>query len=204
MSKKVTKKSKKTKTVKDTKKTKATKPKKKIMKKTAKKNPVKKRAKSLKDRAKALGAKPEDVIGPQASKVGKPLDNLQWELFCQFYVSSEFWQNATQSYGRAYQLKMHTKRGCKTAGVNGSRLLGIARIRDRIDELLGATGLTDNFVDGHLAYCIAQYDHLPTKVAGVKEYNRMNERASDSKNTVHNNYVTVGMPSNGREPKQND
>jgi hypothetical protein len=66
---------------------------------------------------------PEEIVAPYEGDSLSP----NRELFCQEYAID---RNATRAYQTVYQC------GKKTAEVNGSRLLGIAEVKNRIDQLL--------------------------------------------------------------------
>jgi hypothetical protein len=45
--------------------------------------------------------------------------------------------------------------------------------------LLEESGLNDQWVDKQLAFVITQYADIPSKVAAIKEYNKMRNRITD-------------------------
>ena len=114
----------------------------------------------------------------KAKTMNKKLNTKQ-EKFCQIYASDrEFFGNGTQSYIEAYGIK--SRRGYqKTAQVNASRLLSNAMVSDRINEILEAKGLNDNFVDKQLSFLIAQHADLKLKLGAIREYNRLKQRLTE-------------------------
>jgi hypothetical protein len=109
----------------------------------------------------------------------RPLKNKKWEKFCNVYVSeTEFFGNGTQSYIEVYKPKKvgnwyASARSC------AQRLLTYVDIIDRINKLLQLDGLNDTAVDKQLAFIIAQYSDLPSKIAAIREYNKLKQRITD-------------------------
>src|SRR3990167_4352497 len=106
---------------------------------------------------------------------------LKQEVFCKFYVSEEFFGNGTQSYLEAYGFKDedgHTI-SYDTAKTNASRLLTYANILARINELLEIGGFNEQNVDKQHLFLINQFADLKTKMAAIKEYNRLKERGAE-------------------------
>lgn len=105
--------------------------------------------------------------------------NPKQELFCQLYISDEeSWGNGAESYAQAYELK-RVGNWYKTACVSASRLLRKDNVSHRINELLDLR-LSDELVDRELAYVVSQKSDLSSKVAAIKEYNRLKRRVDDS------------------------
>lgn len=96
------------------------------------------------------------------------------ERFCELYASSaEFFGNGAQSYIEAYGIH---RKDYNTAKVNASKLLTNPNILKRIDELLEAAVLNDEFVDKQLAFLITQNAELGVKVKAIGEYNKLRAR----------------------------
>lgn len=115
---------------------------------------------------------------------GKSLKDLksplspQQELFCRsFVMDEEFLGNGTHSYAHAYNIP---KEGnwFKKAAVGSSRLLKSVKISNRITELLNLV-MNDATVDNELGYVITQKSDLSSKVAAIREYNKLKKRVSD-------------------------
>lgn len=101
--------------------------------------------------------------------------NPQQELFCQLYARSrEFFGNAVQSYCAAYGIDANDKNANHGARSSAYRLLTNADILKRVDQLLG--DLTEEQVDQELAFVIRQNYELPSKVAAIREWNKVKGR----------------------------
>jgi|GEM_PF-3024845 len=102
------------------------------------------------------------------------------ELFCQYYASDkEFFANGTQSYIQAYGLDREKVSDYKNAMSAASDLLRNPKIITRINELLESGGLNDAFVDKQLQFVISQSYDLSSKIAGIREYNKLKARIID-------------------------
>lgn len=98
------------------------------------------------------------------------------ERFCQLYVSKEFFGNGVQSYMEAYGI---SKDGYNAARVSASELLTKPNICARINELLDASGLNDEFVDKQLLIMITQNADFSSKISAIREYNKLKQRIID-------------------------
>lgn len=102
--------------------------------------------------------------------------NPQQELFCHLFArDNAFIGNASRAYAEAYQL---SKKQYGSAIRSASRLLTCVDIRKRINEILDEC-LENSVVDRELAKMILQNENLNAKVAAIKEYNRLRDRAAD-------------------------
>lgn len=103
--------------------------------------------------------------------------NPQQERFCQLYASSEeFFAHGTNAYIEAYNIDTSKRNYYKVAQAASSRLLSNVIILKRINELLELRGLNDTFVDKQLEFLITQNADLGTKVASIREYNKLRSR----------------------------
>lgn len=106
--------------------------------------------------------------------------NPQQELFCQYYATDrEFFGNGVQSYIEAYGINLNKPGAYQVAQASASRLLSNVIICKRINELLSDEGLNDAFVDKQLLFVIAQHDDKSSKVAAIREYNKLKQRIID-------------------------
>ena len=102
----------------------------------------------------------------------------QQEMFCQnFVLSEEFLGNGTKAYADAYGIEQ-VGNWWKTAAVGSSRLLKSVKISNRINEILKVV-MNDAIVDNELGYVIAQKSDLSSKVAAIREYNKLKKRVTD-------------------------
>jgi len=103
--------------------------------------------------------------------------NPNQELFCKLYASDrEFFGNGVESYLEAYNLPQEKY---NTARTNASKLLTKSNILARIDELLSIT-LNNEVADKELAFVVLQKADLSSKVAAIREYNRVKKRVDES------------------------
>lgn len=106
--------------------------------------------------------------------------NAKQELFCQLYATDrEFFGNGVESYVEAYGIDLNKKGAYGSARATASRLLTNANILKRIDELLEVKGLNDQAVDKELAFVIVQKADLGSKVAAIREYNKLRQRITE-------------------------
>lgn len=136
------------------------------------------------------------------------------ELFCRYYTQNdELFGNATHAYAEAYDYKLDTlsqdaiyaeeideETGQKRRGeliedsaydkavhvcaVEGSRLLRSPEIQARITELLNEL-LADGVVDSQLAKLILQNQDNTSKIAAIREYNKLRGRIIDKTQEVN-------------------
>jgi hypothetical protein len=106
--------------------------------------------------------------------------NPKQELFCQLYATDrEFFGNGTQTYIEVYEPDQHKPNWYKSAQASASRLLSNVIICKRINELLEDEGLNDAFVDKQLLFIITQHDDKSSKVAAIREYNKLKQRITE-------------------------
>lgn len=99
------------------------------------------------------------------------------ELFCNLYATErEFFGNGTESYIEAYNIDLNRKGAYAGARASASKLLTKSNILKRIDSLLEASVLNDQFVDKQIAFLIAQNAEFSTKLGAIKEYNALKNR----------------------------
>lgn len=104
--------------------------------------------------------------------------NLKQEMFCKLYATNrELFGNATQSYCVAYGIDSGNKEACRIAASSAFNLLINTDIQKRINELLQA--ITDEMIDQELAYVALQRFELPSKVAAIREFNKLKGRITE-------------------------
>ena len=105
--------------------------------------------------------------------------NQAQEKFCQVYCSpDEFFGNGTQSYMKAYGLKVN-KKNLANAKSNAYKFLSNPHILHRIDKLLQNGGLNDQHVDKQLNFLITQQSEKGVSLGAIKEYNKLKGRITD-------------------------
>lgn len=112
--------------------------------------------------------------------MAKPKLNMKQERFCQLYASDrEFFGNGVESYIEAYAPDRKDKNWYQTAAAAASRLLKNVKVMDRINEILEESGLNDAFVDKQLMFIIKQHADFKSKIAAIREYNKLKARIKD-------------------------
>jgi len=122
------------------------------------------------------------------------------ELFCRYYTQNdELFGNATLSYAEAFGYKLDEladndakyddngkkvedttrKKAYDVCSSLGHRLLRKVKIQERNTELLNEI-LKDDVVDSQLSKVILQDRKLDSKVAAIREYNKLKNRVSDA------------------------
>ena len=116
--------------------------------------------------------------------MAKNQDNIneRQKAFCNLYVSKEFFGNGVESYAEAYNLDLNTPKGYNTAKVNACKALTNPNILLYINSQLDAAGLNDNFVDKQLLFTITQNADFGSKVAAIREYNKLKARITENIN----------------------
>lgn len=116
------------------------------------------------------------------------------ELFCQLFASDrEFFGNGVQSYAEAYNIDLTTKGGYSVARSGASENLTKPDILKRIDELLDFNGFNDQAVDKQLKFVIEQSADFGSKVAAIREYNKLKQRITDKSEQT----IVADVTSNG-------
>lgn len=105
--------------------------------------------------------------------------NEKQRLFCNYFVSKEFYANGVESYAAAYGLDISNPKNYNTAKVNASKLLTKTNIASYITNQLDDSGLNDNFVDKQLLFVIAQHSDLNAKMKAIEQYNKLRQRITD-------------------------
>ena len=99
------------------------------------------------------------------------------ERFAKLYSSDqEFFGNGVKTYIEVYKPDQSKKTWYKTACVTTSQILSNLKVCQRINELLEADGLNDQFVDKQLLHLITQHEDKSVKLQALKEYNQMKNR----------------------------
>lgn len=115
------------------------------------------------------------------------------ELFCELYVSKEFFANGVQSYVQAYSINLARKGAYDVAKVGASRLLTNLNVCRRIAELMEKGGLNDSFVDNQLLFLITQFDDPHAKLGAIREYNKLKGRIVEKKE-IKTEKIIVNRP----------
>ena len=92
-------------------------------------------------------------------------------------LKEEFLGNGTRAYADAYGFEQEGN-WWKTCAAGASRMLKSTKISNRINEILKVV-MNDAIVDNELGYVIAQKSDLNSKVAAIREYNKLKKRISD-------------------------
>ena len=125
--------------------------------------------------------------------------NARQERFCQLYASDkEFFGNGVETYLECYEIDRSKPNWYKTACVCASQLLSKPKVYNRINELLESTGLNDAFVDKQLLMLIQQHEDKSSKIAAIREYNKIKQRITEK---VEGTVTTVNIIKYGSKKK---
>lgn len=105
--------------------------------------------------------------------------NERQKLFCNYYVSEDFFGNGVKAYCNAYGLDYTDIKDYNNAKVRASELLTNSNILAYINEQLDEAGLNDSFVDKQLLFTITQNADMSSKVKAIGEYNKLRQRITD-------------------------
>jgi hypothetical protein len=128
-------------------------------------------------------------------KENKPKLNPKQELFAQLYTrNSQMFGNATLSYAEAYgydldslsdeipkdqpTAKSERDKAYNVCAVEAQRLLRNPNVQDRLTVLLNEM-LRDDIIDRELAKTILQDHKLESKIAAIREYNKLKQRITE-------------------------
>ena len=127
--------------------------------------------------------------------------NPKQEKFSQLYATEiEFFGNGVQSYIEAYDPDTSKRNWYKSACVIASKLLSNAKVCARITELLEQDGLNDQHVDKQLLFMITQFDDKSSKLAAIKEYNKLKQRITDKAEVDHKGLTVIVEDVYGNKP----
>lgn len=101
------------------------------------------------------------------------------KLFCENYVSKEFFGNGVQSYIDAYEIDLSEPNAYNSACVGAHDNLIKPNILGYINSMLDSAGLNDAFVDKQLLFLINQNAEFSAKISAIKEYNKLKQRITD-------------------------
>ena len=124
--------------------------------------------------------------------------------FCELYATHwEFFGNWVQSYIEAYKPDKTKKNWYNSARSTVSEILTNPNICAKINELLEAKGLNDEFVDKQLLFLISQHDEKSVKLWAIKEYNTLKARIEKWRQKALNDWditenVLFYIPDNSR------
>lgn len=124
----------------------------------------------------------------QKAKERKPGTQLtpNRELFCALYSSDEeFFGNGVHSYIKAFNIDITKPGAYNAARVSTSRLLKDPEILARVRELLDIY-VDDNIADRELDFVVLQKADLPSKVAAIRERNKLKQRIIERQEVTHN------------------
>lgn len=118
------------------------------------------------------------MLAPTGEK--RMILNVKRELFCKLYASDrEFFGNGVESYAEAYGFDLSNPAKYRAAAAGATRLLKDVNTLSRIHELLENVTLNDEWVDKQLGFVITQHADMASKMAGIREYNKLKGRIID-------------------------
>lgn len=117
------------------------------------------------------------------SKKTKTAEGIELTLlekkFCEIYVSKDFYGNGVQSYIEAYNIDLERKGAYEVAKVSACGLLTKPNILAYINQMIDSAGLNDQHVDKQLLHIITQNAEFSSKVAAIREYNKLKARITE-------------------------
>lgn len=121
--------------------------------------------------------------------------NEKQELFCQLYATDrEFFGNGVQTYIEVYEPNQSKPNWYRNACSSASEILSNPKVCRRITELLEDGGLNDVNVDKQLSLVILQNADFGSKIAAIREYNKLRRRITEK--------LDVDVKSGGKPIKQ--
>lgn len=132
--------------------------------------------------------------------------NEKQKLFCNYFVSEEFFANGFRAYCKAYNIDTEDFKKAQSARVRASELLTNSNILNYINELLDEAGLNDSFVDKQLLIAITQNADFNSKVKAIAEYNKLKQRITVKSKVEHSGTINAnfGSPIIQSTPKAED
>lgn len=138
-----------------------------------------------------MARRKEDIIYPKE------------ELFVRYFTQNdETFGNATQSYAAAYGVNLDVPRddekrdengkvilrssydrACQLCAVEGKRLLRKPKIQSLKVKLLNEL-MTNEVIDAELMKVVKQDEDRASKVAAMREFNKLKNRTTDQPNTI--------------------
>lgn len=119
---------------------------------------------------------------PPKEKFEAPTKNLKpkQEAFCQHFTAGdeETFGNGTRAYLLAYGLDPENKTDYDTAKQCAYRLLTNVHILKRVNQLMNVV-FSDEMADLELAWVAKQKTDLPSKVAAIREWNKVKGRITN-------------------------
>ena len=113
--------------------------------------------------------------------------NERQERFCQLYATDrEFFGNGVQTYIEVYEPDQSKPNWYKRACSSASEILSNPKVFNRINELLEDGGLNDVNVDKQLVFLINQQADFGSKIAAIREYNKLKSRVTEKINHLNN------------------
>lgn len=119
------------------------------------------------------------MASKKVNKDGEGKLNSNQLLFCQYYVSEEYFGNGVKSYCKAYNIDVTDIQKYNNARFKASDLLSLPHISEHINKLLDDAGLNDNFVDKRLLFLMSQNEDKSTSLGAIREYNKLRNRITD-------------------------
>ncbi len=136
------------------------------------------------------GAKKKRKV--KASENSKEIELTDQQIrFCENYVSKEFYGNGTQSYIDAYQVDITKKGQYEVAKIGAYENLTKPNLIEYINSMLESQGLNDSFVDKQLLFLIQQHAEFSSKIAAIKEYNKLKQRITEKSEVSINGALPI-------------
>ena len=105
--------------------------------------------------------------------------NIRQKKFCEVFLSKDFYGNGVESYAEAYNKDLTNPKEYNACRSLASKLLTNVNILAYINQLMEEGGLNDAFVDKQLLLSITQNADFGSKIAAIREYNKLKQRITD-------------------------
>lgn len=105
--------------------------------------------------------------------------NEQQKKFCDLFMSKDFYGNGIESYAIAYEKDLTNPREYNSCKAAASKLLTTNNILTYINQLMEEGGLNDAHIDKQLLFIINQNADFGSKIAAIREYNKLKQRITD-------------------------
>lgn len=98
------------------------------------------------------------------------------KLFCEMYVSEDFFGNGYAAYCAAYNKEPATKKEINSVKASASENLTKPNLLAYINELLDLAGFNDAHADKQLLFLMTQNNDYSAKLGAIREYNKVKDR----------------------------
>ena len=101
------------------------------------------------------------------------------KAFCDLYLSPDYMGNGVLAYAEAYEIDTEDVKQYNVAKTRAYKMLTKVDILSYMQTKLDSTGYNDAFIDKELLFVMTQRADFGSKVAAIKEYNKLKGRVED-------------------------